>query len=100
MLRSPTSVSRSTYLSIREASSGKSRDDRTAGYRVACRNPEWSLSLLRRAVAADQVIGRTVVRELRFALALQFGNDALRQHFAQFDAPLVEGIDVPDHALG
>ena len=33
-------------------------------------------------------------------LALQFGNNALGQHFAQLDAPLVERINVPNHALG
>jgi len=33
------------------------------------------------------------------SLALQLRNDALREHFAELDAPLVKGIDVPDHAL-
>src|SRR6266480_5085480 len=33
-------------------------------------------------------------------LALKFRNDALSQHFAQLDAPLVERINVPDNALG
>ena len=33
-------------------------------------------------------------------LALDFGDDVLSQHFAQLDAPLVEGINVPDNALG
>ena len=32
-------------------------------------------------------------------LALEFGNDALGQHLAQFDAPLIEGVDALDHAL-
>ena len=31
--------------------------------------------------------------------AFQFGNDALGKHFAQLDAPLVERINVPNHAL-
>src|SRR5262249_16389683 len=35
---------------------------------------------------------------LRFAL--EFRDDALSQYFAQLHAPLVEGVDVPDHALG
>src|SRR6267143_1732205 len=38
--------------------------------------------------------------ELRFCLALHFRNDSLGKHFAQFDAPLVERINVPDNALG
>ena len=36
---------------------------------------------------------------VRFVFAVQFGNDALRQHLAQLDAPLVEGVDLPDRAL-
>src|SRR5947209_20442711 len=32
-------------------------------------------------------------------LALEFRDDALSQHLAQFDAPLVERIDAPDRAL-
>ena len=30
----------------------------------------------------------------------ELGDDPLSQGFAEFDAPLVEGVDVPDHALG
>ena len=30
----------------------------------------------------------------------EFGDDALGEDFAEFDAPLVEGVDIPDHALG
>src|SRR5215510_5220215 len=33
-------------------------------------------------------------------LALEFRDNALGQHFAQFDAPLVERVNVPDLALG
>jgi len=51
------------------------------------------------SVAADKRIGRTIVHEHRFVGTLKFGNDALCQHLAQFDAPLVEGIDVPDRPL-
>ena len=32
-------------------------------------------------------------------LALEFGYDALGEDLAQFDAPLVERIDVPDDTL-
>src|SRR5258708_4204541 len=52
------------------------------------------------AVAADQVVGGTIVAELGGGLALQLRDNALRQYLAQFDAPLIEGIDIPDHALG
>src|SRR3984893_17745723 len=51
-------------------------------------------------VAADQVVGRTVMAELWLGLALELGDDALGQNLAEFDAPLIEGIDVPDGALG
>src|SRR5438552_18926884 len=33
-------------------------------------------------------------------LTLEFCDDALSQHFAQFNAPLVERVDIPDNALG
>ena len=36
----------------------------------------------------------------RFGLTFQFRHDTLRQHLAQLHAPLVEGIDVPEDALG
>ena len=37
--------------------------------------------------------------ELVFGLSLKFRDDALGKRLAQFDAPLVEGVDVPDGAL-
>src|SRR5580658_8988722 len=52
------------------------------------------------AIAPDQCIGRTIVFELRFRLTLEFRDDVLRELFAQFDAPLVEGVDLPDGSLG
>src|SRR5712691_2490158 len=33
-------------------------------------------------------------------LALEFRDDALSQHFAQLDPPLIERVDVPDDPLG
>ena len=32
--------------------------------------------------------------------ALEFGNDTLGKGFAEFHAPLVEGIDLPNRTLG
>src|SRR6202035_3985978 len=52
------------------------------------------------AVTADQVVGRTVMAELWLGLALELGGDALGQNLAEFDAPLIERIDVPNGALG
>src|SRR5580658_2745248 len=52
------------------------------------------------AVAADQAVCGTVVREFRLGGTFDFRNDALRQKFAEFHAPLVERINVPDRALG
>src|SRR5467141_3293507 len=40
------------------------------------------------------------MRELRFVFVLNLRDDALRKRLAQLNAPLIEGIDVPDHALG
>src|SRR5712672_1659673 len=39
------------------------------------------------------------MRELRFFRAFEFWDDALRENFPEFDAPLVERIDVPNCAL-
>ena len=66
---------------------------------TVCDQPDLSLSLSF-AVAADQVVGRAVVVELGLRLALELRDDALGQHLAQLDAPLVERVDVPDRALG
>ena len=35
-----------------------------------------------------------------FSRAVQFPDDALGEDLAEFDTPLVEGIDTPDRALG
>ena len=37
--------------------------------------------------------------ERRFGRVFQFRNDALRQHFAQLHAPLIERVNVPDGPL-
>ena len=50
-------------------------------------------------VAADQVVRRTVMSPAPARLAFELRNNALRQHLAQFHAPLVERIDLPDGAL-
>ena len=63
-------------------------------------NPTIHACLLEFAVTADQVVRGAVVPELGFRFAFEFRDDALGQHLAQFDAPLVERVDVPDHALG
>ena len=51
------------------------------------------------AIAADEVVCGRVVFQRGLRRALKLGNDALSQHFAQLDAPLIEGVDLPDHAL-
>ena len=38
--------------------------------------------------------------EFRLPCGFEFGDDALGEDFAEFDAPLVEGVDVPEDALG
>ena len=48
----------------------------------------------------DQAVRRAVVLKLRQIFAFKFGNDALGEYLAQFDAPLVKRINVPDRALG
>src|SRR5436305_948541 len=51
------------------------------------------------AVAADECVGGAVVTERGFVVGRELAGDLLRQHLAQFDAPLVEGVDRPDRAL-
>src|ERR1051325_3379171 len=58
-----------------------------------------SFSVPEPAIPADQVVGRAVVAELGLGLALELGDDALGQHLAELDAPLIERVDVPDRPL-
>ena len=51
------------------------------------------------AVTTNEAVRGAVVFEHRFRLRFEFGHNALRQHFTQFDAPLVEAIDVPNSTL-
>src|SRR5262245_31839122 len=51
-------------------------------------------------IAPYERVGRAVVLEVRIARAGQLGDDSIGQHFAKLDAPLVERVDLPDHALG
>ena len=46
-------------------------------------------------IPADQRIGAAVVFEVGFPGGFEFGDDALGEDFAEFDAPLVEGVDIP-----
>jgi len=52
------------------------------------------------SIPTDQRIRATVVFEVGLPCGFKFGDDALGEDFAEFDAPLVEGVDIPDHALG
>ncbi len=38
--------------------------------------------------------------QVGFPGGFEFGDDALGEDFAELDAPLVEGVDVPEDALG
>src|SRR6516165_2074766 len=51
-------------------------------------------------IAPNQSVRRAVMVERWLGLTLELGDDPLRQHLAQLDAPLVERVDVPDDALG
>src|SRR5262249_56151769 len=93
------SALRSTGTSSRTSASEKSRDDRTAGCRAGVRIVAALTGASQLAVAPDQRVSRAVVPKLGFRRALELGNDALRELLAEFDAPLIEGIDLPDRAL-
>jgi hypothetical protein len=60
---------------------------------------EWILAL-HLPIPTDQRIRATVVFEVGFPFGFEFGDDALGEDFAEFDTPLVEGVDVPEDALG
>ena len=47
----------------------------------------------------DERIGGTVVFQRRLVGLLKLRNDLLRQNFAEFHAPLIEGVDLPDGPL-
>lgn len=38
--------------------------------------------------------------QIGLSYGFEFGDDALGEDFAEFDAPLVEGVDVPEDSLG
>src|SRR5262249_1099069 len=59
-----------------------------------------SAGSLARAIPPDQRVGRAVMLGLRLRCALELRNDPLGEHLAQLHAPLVEGVDLPDGALG
>src|SRR5690606_18986096 len=69
-----------------------------AVFMVTSRRTVTSSSCFERPVTPDQLVGRTVVGELGLRI-LELGDDALREHFAELDAPLVERVHIPDHAL-
>src|SRR5215471_1002386 len=50
-------------------------------------------------VVIDQPVGRAVVAVYRFG-AIKLGQDSTGELFTQFYTPLIEGVNVPDHALG
>ena len=58
------------------------------------------LHALHLPIPADERICAAVVFQVGFPCGFEFGDDALGEDFAEFDAPLVEGVDVPEDALG
>src|SRR5664279_1563651 len=65
----------------------------------ASSGPARSDALTGSAVATDQRVGGTVVREFGLGRGGQLGRHLLRQHLAEFDAPLVEGVHAPHRSL-
>src|SRR4051794_32363294 len=59
------------------------------------RHPFLLRSVPQFEVAAEQIVRRTIMFEFRLGPALKLGNDALGQDLAQFNAPLIERINVP-----
>src|SRR3954454_2163545 len=69
-------------------------------YRLAGRLQPWTWSrAARRAVSPNECVGRRVVVETGVIVGLQLGDDLLGECLPEFDAPLVEGVDLPDGTL-
>src|SRR6185437_878732 len=73
---------------------------RTAGCRADDRIHASRPGSFQLAIASDQRVGRAVMLELGIRFALELRDDLLGQRLAQLHAPLVEGVDLPDRALG
>src|SRR5215470_9802929 len=85
----------------RARSAGAGKAERGGGKSGAAASAIQSAlrSALQGPVAADERVGRGVVAELGFGGALQLRDDRHRQRLAEFDAPPVERVDVPDGPL-
>jgi hypothetical protein len=51
-------------------------------------------------IPADEGVRAAIVLQVWLSGGFKLGDDALGAGFAEFDAPLVEGVDVPEDALG
>src|SRR5262249_50086489 len=72
---------------------------------VPCRPPHVAVTgvscrALHLPVTPDQVVGGAVVLERGRCRVFELRDDRLCQRLAQFNAPLVERVDVPNDALG
>src|SRR5262249_26706652 len=56
--------------------------------------------LLQFPVTPNQVVSRAVMLQSGFRLTLEFWDNPLGQHLSNLDAPLMEGVDMPDRPLG
>src|SRR5262245_13547835 len=65
--------------------------------RIDARRLSRFLALLE--IAPQERVRGAVVRERGRVGRLELADDAFGQHLAELDAPLIERIDVPDHAL-
>lgn len=50
-------------------------------------------------VMADQLVGGAIVLEVGCGGCFEFRDDALGEDFAEFDSPLVEGVESPEDTL-
>src|SRR5258708_19885137 len=59
----------------------------------------YKRSLPKPAIAANECVSRAIVSEPGFTGTLKLRNNAISQYLPQFNAPLIERIDMPDGAL-
>src|SRR4051795_6520073 len=63
-------------------------------------DPERLCGRVCASIFTNEVGSRAVVGHLWLGRTGELADDLLREDLAELDAPLVEGVDVPDDALG
>lgn len=66
---------------------------------TACKSYQALCLSAELAVMADQLVGGAIVLKVGCGGCFEFRDDALGEDFAEFDSPLVEGVEPPEDTL-